>query len=134
MAMNRSAGLSPGVPWAGPLPGGGYQGLTPKLDAAVLAQARWLETHLGEDVEVRFNSDRRSGGAFLAVGEFSHDIGLGVALTTEGGLSYAVYASQCFLVRPELATEGGYAYPRFRTARGAREWVARNVRREEARV
>lgn len=51
--------------WGGPRPGGGHTGLTPTLDAAVLAQAAWLEATYQGDVEVRYNADRRSGGAFL---------------------------------------------------------------------
>lgn len=46
--------------------GGGYCGLTDELDAAVMRAAVMLrDTFPGWDVEIRFNSDRKSGGAWL---------------------------------------------------------------------
>lgn len=51
--------------WHGPPPGGGHTGITSNLDAAVLQQATWLEATYHGDVEVRFNADRRCGGAYL---------------------------------------------------------------------
>ena len=65
MTITRSVGISPGVPWAGPLPGGGYQGKTKRLDRAVVRFAEWLRIHLSGPVQIRFNSDRLSGGAFV---------------------------------------------------------------------
>lgn len=48
-------------------PGGGGSGLDPALDAIVQAAAERLRQRFGIDVEIRFNSDRMSGGAFLNV-------------------------------------------------------------------
>lgn len=63
--ITRSFGISPGVPWGGPLPGGGYEGKTRRLDLAVQRCAKWLGEHFACPVEIRFNSDRQSGGAFI---------------------------------------------------------------------
>jgi len=86
MTITRSTGISPGVPWAGPLPGGGYNGKTKRLDRAVARSAEWLGRHFACDVQVRFNSHRLSGGAFIypgAKGKTTFDtpeIGLGAGL------------------------------------------------------
>jgi hypothetical protein len=86
--ITRSIGISPGVPWAGPLPGGGYEGKTRRLDRAVQRFAEWLRIHLTGRVEIRFNSHRLSGGAFVYPGakgkvEFdTPEIGLGARLIT----------------------------------------------------
>ena len=66
--ITRSLGIDPGVPWAGPLPGGGYEGKTKRLDRAVQRFAEWLNGRIAGPVQVRFNSDRLSGGAFVYPG------------------------------------------------------------------
>jgi len=63
--ITRSTGIDPGLPWAGPLPGGGYQGKTKRLDRAVVQFAEWLREHVAGPVQIRFNSDRLSGGAYV---------------------------------------------------------------------
>ena len=64
--ITRSTGIVPNIPWAGPLPGGGYTGKTPELDAAVVQCAELLEKEFPlVDVEIRFNTDRESGGAWV---------------------------------------------------------------------
>ena len=46
--------------------GGGYEGLTKELDALVQKCAEWLHSHFPDrDVQIRFNSNRKSGGAFI---------------------------------------------------------------------
>jgi len=86
--ITRLTGLSPGVPWAGPLPGGGYNGKTRRLDRAVARFAEWLQRHFDCDVQVRFNSHRLSGGAFIYPGAKGRitfntpEIGLGARLIT----------------------------------------------------
>lgn len=57
---------SRGVHVAGFNPGGGYQGATPELDSIVASAAEALRARYSRDVEIRFNSDRQSGGAFMA--------------------------------------------------------------------
>jgi len=63
--ITRSIGISPGLPWGGPLPGGGYEGKTKRLDRAVQRFAEWLHRRIAGPVQVRFNSHRLSGGAFV---------------------------------------------------------------------
>lgn len=45
--------------------GGGYEGKTPELDAVVAKAAKMLSGAFKRDVEIRFNSDRESGGAWF---------------------------------------------------------------------
>jgi hypothetical protein len=45
--------------------GDGYQGCTAELDALVCEAAAALAEAYGADVEIRFNGDRESGGAWL---------------------------------------------------------------------
>jgi len=66
--ITRSTGIH--VPdWGGPLPGGGYQGITGELDAVVAQAAAALASAYGQPVVIRFNSDRESGGAWLVTGD-----------------------------------------------------------------
>ena len=67
--ITRSVGVVPQVNgivvpcW--PLPGGGYEGKTKRLDRAVANGAKWLAKTFGRPVTIRFNADQHSGGAFL---------------------------------------------------------------------
>ena len=61
--ITRSAGLPAGVgSW---VVGSGYSGATEELDKVVQKEAKLLSNAFGRDVEIRFNSDRHSGGAWL---------------------------------------------------------------------
>jgi hypothetical protein len=60
-AITRSEGIFVG----GFNPGGGRYGLTENLDSIVSTAAEALRERYGRDVEIRFNSDRLSGGAYL---------------------------------------------------------------------
>ena len=88
--ITRSPGISPGLPWGGPLPGGGYEGKTKRLDRAVQRFAEWLHVRIAGPVQVRFNSHRLSGGAFVYPGLAPEapvtfntpEIGLGARLVT----------------------------------------------------
>lgn len=67
MTIARSAGTPitiDGMP-TGYRAGGGYRGFTDELDAIVAEAAVRLEAWSGMDVTIRFNSDRKSGSAFL---------------------------------------------------------------------
>lgn len=68
MTISRYGGASPGFPYMGPLPGGGYEGSTQELDDLVKDASVALVAEYGRDVRIRFNSDRRSGGAWIADG------------------------------------------------------------------
>jgi len=62
--ITRSTGIPiEGTPYRA---GGGYSGATPELDETVERAAEMLSSAFGRDVQIRFNSDHRSGGAFLA--------------------------------------------------------------------
>ncbi len=56
----------------GHIVGGGHSGLTQQLDEIVKRQAEWLREQFPDyAVQIRFNSDRKSGGAFI---ESSHTL------------------------------------------------------------
>jgi len=75
----RSAGTPTGV---GFLVGAGYEGKTKELDNAVVRLSKKLEKEFNMEVEIRFNNDRESGGAYIkAVDEgFEYTIGLSAGL------------------------------------------------------
>ena len=60
-AITRSKGTAVG----GFVVGGGYRGITDDLDSVVEATAEYMTTEFNMPVEIRFNSDRRRGGAWL---------------------------------------------------------------------
>lgn len=65
--------------------GGGYSGITKDLDEAVKTAAELLRDHFDCEVVIRFNSDRRSGGAWVRESEkdtlgTNDSIGLGAHL------------------------------------------------------
>jgi hypothetical protein len=61
--IERSAGIP--IDGTGYVAGGGHTGITENLDDQVQRSAEALAEHFGERVDIRFNSDRRSGGAYL---------------------------------------------------------------------
>lgn len=66
MTISRSTGTpvtAGGVLYG--MAGGGYQGITDALDAVVRDAAEALSQAYRADIEIRFNSDRESGGAWL---------------------------------------------------------------------
>ena len=67
----------PGLPY---MYGAGYEGATPELDHLVVRAAKMLTKAYGLDVEIRFNTDRRSGGAWL------HSVGQAGGVGLGGGL------------------------------------------------
>jgi hypothetical protein len=56
--------------------GAGCKGATPEVDRLVVRAAKMLAKAYGLDVEIRFNTDRRSGGAWLRDIEDADAIGL----------------------------------------------------------
>jgi len=82
--------------------GGGYSGKTEELDSTVQQAAEMLAAEFNRPIEIRFNSDRRSGGGWLKNGlpGFSGNCQLGLC----AGL---------YKVRPEgLTNEEWWAFPR----------------------
>ncbi len=73
-AISRCAGIATGTAY---LCGDGYTGKTAELDAAVANAAKILAEMYGTDVEIRFNHNRESGGAFVRDGQQNCSIGLG---------------------------------------------------------
>lgn len=61
--------------------GGGYEGKTKELDDVVAREAELLHKHYNKDVEIRFNSDRESGGAWIKDGKENCSIGLSARLS-----------------------------------------------------
>jgi hypothetical protein len=84
MRIERSAGfpLEAGAVTYG-MAGGDWSGVTAELDAVVLQAAEALAAAYGRDIEVRFNSDRHSGGAFLRTPAGRNDeVGIGASVIT----------------------------------------------------
>lgn len=75
--IERCAGINTGL---GYVVGGGYSGKTDELDAVVQKEAEILQELYGRDVVIRFNSDRKSGGAFIKDGAEDSSIGLCVCI------------------------------------------------------
>lgn len=71
-----------GIPVAGTglAYGAGYRGLTPELDVTVERAAELLAGAFRRDIEIRFNTDRRSGGAWLIDNKNNTNVGLTVGL------------------------------------------------------
>lgn len=97
-------GVSIPVTPTNPLPGGGYSGFTEDLDEQVKKAALALQTAFRDDVEIRFNSGRRSGGAFInaEVEGVYKTVGIGVGMNyMDGqfinGFRYHIVADSCFL-------------------------------------
>ncbi|MFA5559241.1 MAG: hypothetical protein WDA59_07310 [Methanofastidiosum sp.] len=86
MTIERSAGIPATINGVSipcyPLPGGGYSGKTKELDDLVEQAAKLMQQIFNQDIEIRFNSDRKSGKAFLKGIEDS--IGLGARITKSG--------------------------------------------------
>lgn len=59
---------------------GGYTGKTNELDNLVQQAAELMQKTFNRNVEIRFNSDHESGGAWLKDNEGSRKIGIGIML------------------------------------------------------
>lgn len=127
--IKRSVGISPGIPWAGKLPGGGYKGKTTAIDSAVMKCARWLKKYIGKEVMVRFNSHQESGGAYLDIPYGDSDAGIGAslayrmdkgALIKTNRIQFNVYVSGKYMaVKPNSGDDHPYFYKNFKTFRAA---------------
>ena len=77
ITRHRGKVCVPGLPF---MYGAGYEGATEELDRLVVRAAKMLWKAYSLDVEIRFNTDRRSGGAWLKIGEDADLCGLCVGL------------------------------------------------------
>lgn len=64
----------------GYLAGAGEYGKTQELDDIVVMVARLLKKHFDTNIQIRFNSDQKSGGAFIADHGQSSSIGITAGL------------------------------------------------------
>lgn len=98
--ITRSVGVYAG---AGCIAGGGYQGATTELDAAVALAAEALAKRYAQPVEIRFNSHRLSGGAFMAFDDRG-DVGVSArAPDTKQPIGFRVYIGAGSLRDPATA-------------------------------
>jgi hypothetical protein len=95
MTITRSTGLYTGI--GAYFCGNGYEGLTKELDDTVKREAELLTTTFSRDVEIRFNSDRESGGAWLKnslkgfAGNCQVGLGAGLRPIRPEGMSFEDY-------------------------------------------
>lgn len=91
MTITRSTGLYTG--YMAYFCGNGYEGLTEELDDIVKREAELLTTTFNRDIEIRFNSDRESGGAWLKnslegfAGNCQVGLGAGIRTVKPEGMS-----------------------------------------------
>ena len=149
--ITRSAGLYTG--YMGFFCGNGYEGLTKELDATVVKQAKLLAKAFNRDVEIRFNSDRESGGAWLKNSlpsfEGNCQVGFTAGLspikpedmtddeyfkswqTLPKELYISTYVKSSVLKNPNLANEGNpesrYCSLEHKTTELALAWLIENV-------
>lgn len=122
--ITRSTGTP--LPGSCLVAGGGYTGITPGLDAIVCEAARALARAYGQPVEIRYNSDRESGGAWLVTEDgYSAHVGIWAQVITANSRA----AWERFARQSESELEAG------RFEYGNRELTAddRAVLREDAR-
>lgn len=74
--ITRSCGISTGT---GYLVGDGYSGTSRIIDNIVKKEAGLLQKMYRKDVQIRFNHNRESGGAWVIDGNLNCSIGLGVS-------------------------------------------------------
>ena len=104
--IERSPGIPiPGTPYSA---GGGMAGATQALDDAVAQAAEALRDLYGMDVMIRFNSDRRSGGAWLR----THGTD-GLDQNDDIGIRYSTWVAQAPHPRHEYVRDelDGVRYP-----------------------
>lgn len=129
--------------------GGGYEGKTKELDEAVKQEAEILGKLFNKDIEIRFNSDRLSGGAWLKNSLTGFDgncqIGLNAGLvpikprnmgintffdkydTLPKTLKVYTYIACSAMIHPEIARCNGYDYRDHKTIAKAVEFLKANV-------
>jgi len=127
--ITRSTGIEvPG--WFGPKPGGGYEGITKRLDKTVQRAAEWLKNTFDLPVEIRFNSSRLSGGAYIKP-EGTAEIGIGGLLRPGRITEKTPVKISVFICREYLRDPAGdeYRYREFSTLRQAYAYIKRSIHR-----
>lgn len=129
MSIERSVGQFV----QGTLVGGGYKGLTKELDEVVTHAAQLLAEEFRRDVVIRFNTNRRGGGAFLKglpPGKFdSYYVKLGAYLRSHDNsiqVQAGVYEPIAFSDRvdwPETMLEERACYKQFADLPAALDWL-----------
>lgn len=109
MTITRSPGIHIGH---GYIAGGGYTGVTDELDATVQRAAETLAgAYPGYDITIRFNSDRKSGSAWLVtdpgdgIGS-NADIGIGASVVTQAMHTYRADDPEAYEGREPLPPVG----------------------------
>lgn len=130
----RSAGLSVTVAGVSYLVGSGYEGKTPELDNIVTEEAKLLSRTFDRDIEIRFNSDRGSGGAWLrnSLGGFDGNcqVGFGADLGNKG-LYITTCVASSVLKDINLCNSGNpksrYSSVRHPSLEIALQWLKENI-------
>ncbi|MYM92683.1 hypothetical protein [Duganella vulcania] len=121
--------------------GGGMVGAgmptTSDLTAQVDHAGELMRDVFGVDVTTRYNSNGRSGGAYVVTDAPGHalfsnsSIGINARVAQDGSLVFNVYASAEYLHDQALATQNGmgkYAYPELASVADALAWVQTHVK------
>jgi hypothetical protein len=122
MGIERSSGIpvqAGGVTYG--MAGGGWSGVTAELDEVVQQAAEALAAAYGKDIEIRFNSDRHSGGAFLRTpGGRNDEVGIGASVIT----SHTRESWENAVRRYDAEANGEFALLTSEQREGARENAA----------
>ena len=110
-------------------PGGGYSGETEELDTAVQSAAKAINQAFGVAIEIRFNSHRRSGGAYM-LGDNAPGIG---AQIDKNKITWNIYCGQKHLKDPSTANEDGggrtrYFWKTFQDMESCLKWLTLNTK------
>lgn len=141
--ITRSAGMTTGY---GYLVGSGYEGKTKKLDNTVLKMAKLMQNTFHQDVVIRYNTDRESGGSFIKDSNYSCQIGIGaglhsskfLALTQEEKIKFSMKEYDNLpkdvilyhvVLADNLSNNPGKKdlNKKFKSIKGAFNWLLRNI-------
>ncbi len=137
MTIERFAGYNTGY---GYIVGGGYSGYTDELDKEVMKAARFLERKFKHPVIIRFNSDRKSGGAFLK-GRDDASVQLGAEYDTKK-IRYVAGLDTALMKEEHIRNNKPYrtiiedwhddrVYRHFKTLNEAEDWLMAVIKKEK---
>lgn len=122
--ITRSTGIATGFP--GLRAGAGYEGATQELDSIVADAAKILGEAYNMPVQIRFNTNRRSGGAWLET-PGACDIGITAGLRPKTNeIWIAAYISGRALTDRALDNREGYHWSERPTIAAALAFVRAN--------